>query len=123
MAKILVAEDHADARQLMRDVIEGMGHSVIEAADGLESVKLAITHMPDLIIMDLMMPAASGDSAVKFMRGTPGFETVPILVVSAHPDIARIATQNGATGWVAKPVSITELCTKLETLLAEAGKK
>jgi DNA-binding response OmpR family regulator len=64
-----------------------------------------------------MMPTASGDSALRFMRGTPGLETIPILVVSAHPDIARIATQNGATGWVAKPVRIDELTNKITALL------
>ena len=117
MANILVAEDHADARLLMRDILEGMGHEVIEATDGLEGVKLALTSSPDLIILDLMMPAASGDSALRFMRGTPGLETIPILVVSAHPDIARIATQNGATSWVAKPVRIDELTKKVNALL------
>ncbi|MEP7289247.1 MAG: response regulator [Chloroflexota bacterium] len=120
MATILVTEDHADARLLFRDVLEGMGYDVIEAADGLEGVKLALTHKLDLIILDLMMPAASGDSALRFMRGTPGLETIPILVVSAHPDIAKIAAQNGATSWVAKPIRIDELCNKVESLLANA---
>jgi CheY-like chemotaxis protein len=117
MANILVVEDHADARQLMRDVLEGLGHSVAEAGDGLEGVKLAISSTFDLIIMDLMMPAASGDSAVRFMRGTPGLENVPILVVSAHHDIARIAQQTGATAWISKPVRIDELCKKIDDLL------
>src|SRR5690349_11137649 len=117
MANILVAEDHADARLLMRDILEGMGHQVLEATDGLEGVKLALTNPPDLIILDLMMPTASGDSALRFMRGTPGLESIPILVVSAHPDIARIATQNGATGWVSKPVRIDELTKKINDLL------
>ncbi len=119
MAHILVAEDSADARQLMRDLLEGMGHTVTEAADGLEGVKLAITNHPDLIIMDLMMPAASGDSALRFMRGTPGLEAIPVIVVSAHPDIARIAKQNGADDWVAKPVSIRELSDKVASMLAK----
>jgi CheY-like chemotaxis protein len=117
MANILVVEDHADARQLMRDVLEGVGHTVAEAGDGLEGVKLAISSKFDLIIMDLMMPAASGDSAVRFMRGTPGLENIPILVVSAHHDIARIAQQNGATAWIPKPVRIDELCKKIDDLL------
>src|SRR5258708_35079633 len=103
MATIMVVEDHADARQLMRDLIEGMGHDVIEAADGGGGVSFALSAPLDLIIMDLMMPVASGDSAARFIRGTPGLETIPILGVSSHPDICSIATQNGATGRVAKP--------------------
>jgi len=123
VANILVAEDHADARQLMRDVLEGMGHNVLEAEDGLQGVKLALSNPLDLIILDLMMPAASGDSALRFMRGTPGLENMPILVVSAHPDIARIARDNGATGYVPKPVSISELAKKIDELLAQKQNK
>lgn len=119
MANILVVEDHVDARQLMRDLLEGLEHTVTEAGDGLEAVKLVMSTKFDLVIMDLMMPTASGDSALKFMRGTPGMETLPILVVSAHPDVARIARQNGATDWIAKPISINELYAKLDKLLAK----
>jgi len=123
MANILVAEDHADARLLMKDLLEGMGHSVLEAGDGLEAVKVALSAPLDLIILDLMMPAAAGDSALRFMRGTPGLETIPILVVSAHPDIASIAQQNGATAWVAKPVRIDELTKKIDSLVARSETK
>jgi len=122
MATILVAEDHADARLLMKDLLEGMGHNVKEAGDGLEAVKVALSGPLDLIILDLMMPAAAGDSALRFMRGTPGLETIPILVVSAHPDIATIARQNGATAWCAKPVRIDELTRKINELVANSEK-
>src|SRR4051812_15990096 len=105
----------------MHDLLEGMGYTVSEAKDGLEGVKMALTQRPDLIIMDLMMPAASGDSALRFMRGTPGLETLPVIVVSAHPDIARIAKQNGADAWVPKPVSIRELSDKIATMLKKAS--
>jgi CheY-like chemotaxis protein len=118
MAKVLVVEDSADARQLLRDVLEKLGHSVVEAADGLECVKYALTNRPDLIVLDLMMPAASGDSALVFMRGTPGLADIPILVVSAHPDVARIAKLNGADDWVAKPIRIDDLSHKVKAILA-----
>jgi CheY-like chemotaxis protein len=118
MSTVLVAEDSTDARQLMRDVLEGMGHDVLEAPDGLEGVRLALTDRPDLIILDLMMPTASGDSALRFMRGTPELANIPVLVVSAHPDIARIAKQNGADDWIAKPVTIGELTAKITSILA-----
>ncbi len=120
MANVLVAEDSADARQLMRDLLEGLHHNVSEAADGLEAVRIALTNHPDLIIMDLMMPAASGDSAIKFMRGMPELKDIPVLVVSAHPDVAHISQVNGADDWVAKPISIRELSAKIEGLI---GKK
>jgi CheY-like chemotaxis protein len=118
MANVLVTEDSADARQLLRDLLEGLGHNVIEATDGLEGVKIALTNRPDLIILDLMMPTASGDSALQFMRGTPELADIPVLIVSAHPDVARIAKQNAADGWASKPFSIGELTEKIEVILA-----
>jgi CheY-like chemotaxis protein len=118
MTKVLVVEDSADARQLLRDVLEKLGHTVVEATDGLECVKKALTNRPDLIVLDLMMPAASGDSALAFMRGTPELANIPILVVSAHPDVARIAKLNGADGWVSKPIRIDELSQKIKTILS-----
>ncbi len=118
MAEVLVVEDSVDARQLLRDLLEGLGHHVTDATDGVECVRLALTNRPDLIVLDLMMPAASGDSALIFMRGTPELADIPILVVSAHADVARIATSHGADDWIAKPVSIDLLSQKIKTILA-----
>ncbi len=118
MAKILVVDDSGDIRQLMHDLLESLGHDVLEAIDGLEGVKMAITHQPDLIILDLMMPTASGDSALKFMRGTPELANMPILVVSAHSDVAQISRQLGADGWLAKPITIDELTQRINAMLS-----
>jgi CheY-like chemotaxis protein len=117
MAKILVVEDSADMRQLMHDLLGALGHVVIEAADGLEGVKVALTARPDLIIMDLMMPAAAGDTALQFMRGTPELADIPVLVVSAHADVARISRQMGADSWMAKPVSMDDLGKRINEML------
>jgi len=118
MALILVVEDSADMRQLMHDLLESMGHTVLEAIDGLEGVKNAISQRPDLIIMDLMMPNAAGDTTMRFMRGTPELAKIPILVVSAHADVANIARSVGADSWMAKPVSIEELTKRINSMLA-----
>ena len=117
MAKILVVEDSADMRQLMHDLLGVLGHVVIEAADGLEGVKVALTDRPDLIIMDLMMPAAAGDSALQFMRGIPELADIPVLVVSAHADVARISRQMGADSWMVKPVSMDDLGKRINEML------
>lgn len=118
MAKILVVEDSQDMRQLLQDLLETLGHDVIEAADGLQGVRAAISAPPDLIIMDLMMPNAAGDTTLQFMRGTPGLQKIPVLVVSAHADVAQIARQVGADSWMAKPVSLEELGKRINAMLA-----
>lgn len=120
MAKILVVEDSIDTRQLMRDLLENLEHDVLEASNGLDGVKVALTERPALIILDLMMPGAAGDSALQFMRGTPGLEKIPVLVVSAHSEVARIAKQYGANDWLAKPVRIDELKKRVAGLLGAA---
>lgn len=117
MATVLVVEDSADTRQMMHDLLESMGHAVVEASDGLDGVKSALSKRPDLIIMDLMMPNAAGDTALQFMRGTPELQGIPVLVVSAHADVATIARQVGADSWMAKPVSIDELSNRISAML------
>ena len=121
MAKILVVEDSPDTRQMMTDLLENLGHSVSEARDGLEGVRVALSERPDLILLDLMMPTASGDSALSFMRGTPGLTEIPIMVVSAHPDVEQIATRLGADGWLAKPIMFDELRRRINDMLAQSS--
>lgn len=118
MARILVVEDSPDMRMLLRDLLETLGHTCVEAADGLDGVKEAMTALPDLIIMDLMMPNAAGDTTLRFMRGTPELRHIPVLVVSAHADVARISRQMGANAWMAKPVSMDELGKRIDQMLS-----
>ncbi len=117
MAHVLVVEDAEDIRLLMVDLLESMGHTVTEVADGLAGVREALTNRPDLIVLDLMMPTASGDSALQFIRGTPQIADLPVLVVSAHSDVRRIATSLGADAWLAKPVEIKQLRDTINKLL------
>ena len=121
MAKILVVEDIPDTRQMMVDLLENLGHVVSQARDGVEGVRVAITDRPDLILLDLMMPTASGDSALSFMRGTPALSDIPIIVISAHPDVEQIATQLGADAWLAKPVMYDELRRRINEVLSQAS--
>ncbi len=120
MAHILVVEDAEDIRLLMVDLLESMGHRVTEVADGLAGVKAAMSEKPDLIMLDLMMPGASGNSALKFLRGTPEIAHIPVLVVSAHSDVRQIAKSLGADAWLSKPVEIKQLRAEIEKLLGKS---
>ena len=121
MAKILVVEDIPDTRQMMVDLLENLGHVVSQARDGVEGVRVALTDRPDLILLDLMMPTASGDSALSFMRGTPALSDIPIIVISAHPDVEQIATQLGANAWLTKPVMYNELRRCINEVLSQTS--
>jgi DNA-binding response OmpR family regulator len=119
VARILIIEDAEDIRLLLVDLLESMGHTAIEARDGLIGVQMALSERPDMIISDLMMPAASGESALQFIRGTPQIADLPVLVLSAHSDIRRIATEAGADAWLSKPVEMRHLRAQIEKLLVK----
>jgi len=117
VARVLVIEDAEDVRQLLVDVLASMDHTAIEASDGLSGVQAALSAPPDMIILDLMMPAASGTSALQFIRGTPQIAELPVLVLSAHSDVRRLAVEGGADAWLSKPVEIKKLREQIEKLL------
>jgi CheY-like chemotaxis protein len=121
MAHVLVVEDADDIRLLLVDLLDVMGHTVTEVTDGLSAVRVALSKNPDLVILDLMMPTASGDSALQFIRGTPELVDLPVLVLSAHVDVQAIATRHGADAWMSKPVEIKALREKINELLAKGA--
>ncbi|MBX3086412.1 MAG: response regulator transcription factor [Anaerolineae bacterium] len=118
MAKILVVEDSSDMRQMMRDLLGTLGHEVVEAADGLEGVIVALRTHPDLIILDLMMPLIPGGSFLDFKHDTPGIQNIPVLIVSAHSEAHEVARKHGAEGWMTKPVRILELSNRITAMLS-----
>jgi two-component system cell cycle response regulator DivK len=118
MAKILVVEDSDDMRLMMRDLLNTLGHEVVEALDGLDGVTAALRTRPALVILDLMMPTAPGASFLDFKRTTPGLEHLVVIVISAHSEIEDIARGYGADAWMAKPVRIQDLSKLIESLLA-----
>lgn len=119
MAHVLIVEDAEDIRLLLTDLLDVMGHTVTEVTDGLSAVRVALSKHPDMVILDLMMPTASGDSALQFIRGTPELVNLPVLVLSAHVDVQAIATRYGADAWLSKPVEIKLLREKINELLAK----
>src|SRR5689334_9811962 len=85
MAKILLVEDEADTRDLVRTVLEMDGHEVIEAATAEESVSLARRQRPDLILMDVSLAGAfDGLEATRQLRADSAFDAVPIIALTAH---------------------------------------
>ena len=105
MAKtILIVDDSASIRQMVAFTLKSDGHTVIEAADGVEGLAKANAHAIDLVLTDQNMPNMDGITFVKTLRGLPKFVTTPILMLTTEFTEAK-KTQGkeaGATGWLVK---------------------
>ena len=116
MAHLLIADDEAQIRTLIRKYAEFGGHTVTEAADGMEAIARAAADHPDLVVMDIMMPELDGFSAVREIRKT---SSVPVLFLSARgEEYDRInGFESGADDYVVKPFSPKELLLRIEAIL------
>ena len=108
---IMVVEDYDDTRMLLKVGLEGLGYSVLEAANGQEAVDIASRERPDLILMDLDLPILDGIAATQRIRQQPELEKVPIVAVTAYPmSYTHVkAFAKGCDEYMAKPIDMAEL--------------
>ena len=107
---VLVADDYADTRKLVRFLLENDGYEVVEAADGYEAVKRAVKNRPDLILMDIAMPVMDGIQATQAIRQHYDQTEVPIVAVTAYSDFYTDRAKDvGCNAVVQKPLSIGEI--------------
>ena len=79
---VMIVEDYADTRTMMKVLIQWYGYEVIEAADGYEAVEKSMQYHPDLILMDLALPIMDGVTATKLIREIEGFDKVSIVALT-----------------------------------------
>jgi CheY-like chemotaxis protein len=108
-ARILIAEDHVDSREAMRELLEAFGFEVIEAGNGMQAVAAALEHLPRLILMDVMMPEMDGFQAIRELRQQPATRRTPIIALTAMDGARELALHAGANDFVRKPVDIRRL--------------
>jgi CheY-like chemotaxis protein len=113
IATVLVAEDHLDSRDAMRALLEAFGYNVIVAVNGREAVEMALSHRPDLILMDIMMPELDGFEATRELRRHTEVSGTPIIAVTAMEGAQQLAIQAGANDYVRKPIEIRGLIAKV----------
>lgn len=116
---ILVVEDHADSRALMKIVLEYEGYTVLEARNGAVAVEIAAREQPDAILMDMSMPSMDGCQATKLLRQLPALRTTPIIACTAYNqwDWKARAIVAGCTDFLTKPVQTTRLLEMLTRYL------
>jgi len=111
MAKILYVEDNAANRMLVQQVLEGAGHTVVEAVDGLSGIKAARDQQPDLILLDINIPGMDGYETATRIKSFPALSTIPIIALTAKVmagDRERALTA-GCDGYIAKPIDVDAL--------------
>lgn len=117
---ILIAEDDADIREVLRLYLEGEGFAVVEAADGDTALRLALSSAPDAAILDVMMPGMNGYELTRALRRQ---SDIPILILSAKSeDNDKILGLNlGADDYIAKPFNPMEVVARVKAHLRRAG--
>lgn len=108
---IMVVEDYDDTRMLLKQALEMLGYSVLEASNGQEAVDIADRERPDLILMDLDLPILDGIAATQRIRQQEHMESVPIVAVTAYPlSYSRVkAFAKGCNEYMPKPIDMSEL--------------
>jgi DNA-binding response OmpR family regulator len=117
MSRILVAEDSASIRLLLRRRLERAGHDVVEARDGAEAIEAAggdSSARPDLVLLDAMMPYVDGSEALQVVkRRAPD---LPVIMVSALSGSVTPPEWDLADGHLGKPIDFGELLARIELL-------
>jgi two-component system cell cycle response regulator DivK len=120
---ILVVEDFQDSRELMKYMLEALGHRVEEASDGCEAVEMAHKKHPDLILMDVAMPIMDGITAARIIKAAEDTADVPIICITAHSNCYQHeALQAGCVQVISKPLDLDVLNTAMSPYLCQFTK-
>ncbi len=119
MAKILIAEDEKDIRDLIKFTLEVGGHTVIPVNNGEEAVAKAKETLPDLILLDMRMPRLTGPEACAALKADPATNPIPVVFLSGkEADDQQI---NGSVGFINKPFDPMQLQTQVAEFLNQIG--
>ena len=124
MGKILIVEDEENIRQLVRYNLEKEGFQVVEAPDGLQGLKMVKLEKPDLVLLDLMIPAIDGLEVCRTLKGNPNTAALPIIMLTARSEEIDkvIGLELGADDYMTKPFSPRELVARVKAVLRRTQK-
>ena len=116
MTKILVVEDERRIRELLVDILLDAEYDVIEAEDGCEGLEKACREHPDIILLDVMMPAMDGFQVLEKLKADPAAQSIAVIMVTAkgqETDFVK-AEELGAIGYICKPWDPDEVETQVK---------
>jgi len=123
--KILLVEDHPANIDMLRTGLEFLGYAVTVAEDGKEAVEMAASELPDLIVMDILLPTMNGLEAVARIRNNPRTQSIPILAATAlaMSGDKEKCLEGGCNAYIAKPFTPKQLAAAIEKLLESHSEK
>lgn len=109
--RVLIVEDNEMNVKLFRDLLQAHGYQTIETKEGLEALKLARTHRPDLILMDIQLPEVSGLEVTRWLKQDAELASIPVIAVTAFamPGDEEKMRAGGCVGYLSKPISVEKL--------------
>ena len=125
MSKVLIVEDEANIRQLVKYNLEKESYQVLEAEDGLQGLRLAKAEKPDLVLLDLMLPQMDGLEVCRSLKGNQATSALPIIMLTAKSEEIDkvIGLELGADDYMTKPFSPRELVARVKAVLRRSQKE
>lgn len=120
-ARILIAEDHIHSQDALRILLEAARYRVLVASDGQAAMAVAMQEIPDLILMDVMMPELDGLEVTRRLRMHQTTREIPIIAVTAMEGGHHLALEAGANDFLPKPIDTRALLQKIQGLLTSRG--
>ena len=120
--RILIVEDHEDARQILRDMLETTDYELVEAENGEQAMAVVARQRPDLILMDIQLPILDGYEATRRIKADPALSSIPIIAVTSYAlsgDEAK-ARAAGCDDFIPKPYSPRQLLAKVRQYLDQS---
>ena len=117
---VLIVEDNELNMKLFNDLLEAHGYRTLQTRDGIDALKMAREHKPDLILMDIQLPEVSGLEVAKWIKEDDELKSIPIIAVTAFAmkgDEENIK-QGGCEAYIAKPISVARFLETVEHFLS-----
>lgn len=123
MARILIVEDEAVIAENLQALLTARGHQVTLAGDGAAAVDAARRQVPDLMLLDIMLPKLGGFDVCRILKGEPSTQKIKIVMITGLGRMGDVETAfaNGADDYIIKPFDTQRLFKKLEKVLGPAA--
>jgi two-component system chemotaxis response regulator CheY len=116
-SRILIVDDSAMSRRIVRGILESAGHEVAEAADGLAALERYSLEKPDLVVLDLVMGGMYGLDVLQKLREMDGQARIIVATADIQSSTRKMAEQAGSLGFVTKPIQSAELLSVVNSVL------